>query len=483
MVRKIIALLVCMIPLASWAELKAQADKHELALGEALTFTISGPVNSLEAFDTTPLLQDFEIRTRSLSHGERDEVLTLTLHPLHTGVIVLPGMHAAAGKTRPISVHVLEESKGIPKVRLRTELEPANPLVRQPVRFTLEACDDGSLEWKRPVLPTLEGLQIRALGEEQTDVEREGAHCTAHRWHWALQPLSASETNLPLPMLEAGKFGQSLRYPPPLTAFQARPIPAWLPQETAIGQPVIKPAPLPHEWPLERPLAWRLDIEGAYGISDIKRLLAAQLAAYPVFSAYPPVVESVPQGNPDAPYTKLAVTLYAVPHTTNDLMLPELAFPYLDPATEHLQTIRLTTNAVRIVNPMVAKAARFFGGLLAAIVLTVAGWRLKKMLAWRLARRRCLRAIAATQTPEALAMALRQFSLQSNTPSAITLGLWHMRVQSEARLDDPAINRLLDALEQSCYGVAGFPFESMKRNALQALRNAKPQPGHNKRAQ
>jgi hypothetical protein len=462
----------CFLPLSVCAGLKTEADKRELVLGEAATVTIRGPVNSLDALDIVPLNRDFEIRSRSLSRGEADEVLTLVLYPLHAGMIALPVLESKAGRTLALKLNVLEESEALPRIRWRAAFEPAVPKVREPLHFVLEACDDGSLEWKRPLLRTLAGLHLRDLGEEQTEVERDGVTCTAHRWHWALQALSPGMHNLPLPMIEAGKFGQNLRYVPPVAAFNASPIPAWLPEEAAIGRPRIQAPLLPREWPLQRPLARRIEVDGGYSPTAIKQLLNMKLAAHPAFSAYPPAVEILPQDSPGSPNIRLAVTLYVVPHATGELAFPELVFPYLDPASGRLETLRLAGGQVEIFNPLHAKLWRAGGFLLALLVLVVAGGRLKKAINWRRARRQGLSAVVHANDLATLNHGVRSFSLVPGSNAAPTLGAWQERMEDEARCEECGV--LVARLQQACYGPANATLEDIRNLALTILTRTRP---------
>lgn len=466
-------LFALLLPLPSQAALKSQIDKRELVLGEALTLSINGAPDALEVLDDSALKQDFEIRTRSLSKGAGshsvDGVLTLTLYPLRTGKIQLP---ALAKTLRPLSVRVLESSETIPKILWHIELQPETPLTRQPVRLTLEACDDGSLEWKRPLLPTPEGIQLRTLGEERLDVERDGTSCTAHRWHWMLQPMSAGAFTIPIPMLEAAKFGQQLRYPAPQGSLSALAAPAWLPRETAIGKPIIKATAVPQTWPLDRPLSRRIEIEGAYNPADIKALLDAQLAAAPAFSVYRPVVEILAQSDTASPLTRIAITLYAHPHETGNLNFPELVFPYFDPASGSLQTERLDVPSVKIFNPLHTKLLWGAGALLVLTLLGLLGWWMKKAIAWRLAKQHGLKAIAHAQNIDELAQALRKFSLRANALPAVSLGTW--RSQIDAQTSTTGVAELIALIEQTIYGRKVLRLEILKEAAKQTLKTIRP---------
>jgi hypothetical protein len=362
------------------------------------------------------------------------------------------------------------QSENVPKVRLALETEPARPVARQPTRLTLEACDDGSLDWKRPLLPTREGMHLRPLGEQRMDVEREGERCTAHRWHWALLPTAAGRLDLAPPMLEAGKFGQRLRFPPPATRLDIRPVPAWLPAEASVGRPRISAAALPQTWPVERPLAWRIEIAGSYSADALRQLLALQLAGHPGFASYPPGVEMLKPESADAATPRLAVTLYAVPGQTGPFALPTLGLPWFDPASGRLDSLALPGHSLEIVNPLHARLRQGGLVLLALGVLAILAHRAYRTVRWRLARRRGLKAIADAKDIPALIQAVRGFSLESGTSPAPTLGAWRER----RSMEDEGLEALIAALEAAGYGGLLADLPTMKDQARKVLGRMSP---------
>lgn len=447
-------------------------DRPRIALGEPIILTLKARPGVLETLDLKPLAADFEIQARTLNRSEGEESLALTLYPLRPGHIVLPtlALPALGLRGRPPTVNVDAQSENVPKVRLALETEPARPVVRQPTRLTLEACDDGSLDWKRPLLPTREGMHLRPLGEQQMDVEREGERCTAHRWHWALLPTAAGRLDLAPPMLEAGKFGQRLRFPAPAARLDIRPVPAWLPAEAAVGRPRISAAPLPQTWPVERPLAWRIEIAGGYSADALRQLLALQLAGHPGFASYPPGVEMLKPESADVATPRLAVTLYAVPGQTGPFALPALGLPWFDPASGRLDSLALPGHSLEIVNPLHARLRQGGLVLLALGVLAILAHRAYRTVRWRLARRRGLKAIADAKDIPALIQAVRGFSLESGTSPAPTLGAWRER----RSMEDEGLEALIAALEAAGYGGLLADLPTMKDQARKVLGRMSP---------
>lgn len=460
------ALWVCLAALPAAAQ-AWQLTPSRSALGEPVTLTLSARPGVLETLDLAPLARDFEIQGRTLNRSGGAETLALTLYPLHVGRLALPGLGLPG---RPPTLEVAAQSAQTPKVRLTATLEPAQPYARQPVRLTLEACDDGSLDWKRPLPPTRAGLHLRALSERQLDVERDGERCTAHRWDWAVLPAVAGRVTLPLPMLEAGKLGRRLRFPPPAVELDAQAPPPWLPDEAAIGAPAARVKPLPARWPLQRPLAWRIEITGGYSAEALKGLLALQLAA-PLLR-HPPEVRALPAQDA-SPLPRHAVTLHLMPEQTGPLRLPELALPWYDPASGQVQTLVLPGREIEVFNPLHARLGYAGLAVLGLAAAALGGRALWRAWRWRLARRRGLAAIARAATLAELLAAVRRFALDTGQPPAATLGGWGRTLRAEG------LPELRQALERTAYGRAGVTeevetVEALRRRALETLGGAVP---------
>ncbi len=466
------ALLMALALAPTALALTVQTDRRELALGEPLTLSLDGPADALERIDLDPLRRDFEVHARTLSRQNERGSLALTLYPLRTGKLTLPALAAGRERSRPLHVTVHAESDAMPRVTARIETEPAAPYVRQPTRLTLELCDDGSLDWKRPALPTHAALHLRPLGEEQMEVERDGGRCTARRYHWAALPTQAGEIVLPLPMLEAGKFGQRLRLPPPAAAFTAAPAPAWLPLNVPVGRPTITAEPLPPEWPLERPLAWRLTVEGGYSVDGLKAMLALQLQGSPILSAYRPSIEPAAPEEPNTASTRLDVSFYILPRDTGTLVLPEIALPYFDPASGRLEQVRLPGPILRVFDPIWDKIFLAVSAIVGLGGVTLLTWAGRRELRWRTARKAALERIRQASDMAELAHALRAFTLAADTPPASTLGLWRQRMHRQS--PGTAVDAPAEAVEAALYGRDDAALETLRQRALSALATAAP---------
>ncbi len=466
MVRALAAFMFFVMVLPALAAPSYRAEPASVALGEPVALNIIARADLLEALDLASLEKDFEVRDRTQGSDGKEASLSLTLYPLRTGRIVLPGLGLSM---RAPTVTVAEQSETVPKVRFLVETMPGQYHVREPMRLTIEACDDGSLMWQRPQLATQEGLFMRPLNQEQVEVERAGERCTAHRWHWSVLPTAAGETPLPLPMLEANKFGQRLRFPPPRVRLSALPVPNWLPLDAAIGRPEIAAAPLPAEWPLDRPLGWRVEISGGYSASALSNLLRLQFAHLPQFSGYQPAVEEL-AGDSGVP--RYAVTIYAVFNERGETQLPDLVLPWYDPAGGLLQQAKLNGVNLKIVDPARQRLLAWLLGLLGSMAVLVLGYLVWRPLDWRLRRYRALAELKRVTDVSALARQLCAFSLRRKALPVATLGEWRQRMTRE--MEAPGLAELVTAVEAARFGEAEVKWDALLRQAVDCLAAARP---------
>lgn len=460
--------LLFVVALPVLAESSYRIEPATVALGEPVTVTITSKPGMLEKVDLAPLAENFEIHGRNQGGDGKEESLVLTLYPLRTGRHILPNLGL---RLRPPTLTVHEQSETVPKVRFGFETTPVQYHMRQFVRLTIEACDDGSLMWQRPQLPTREGLFLRPLNEEQIDVERNGERCTAHRWHWSVMPAVAGENKLNVPMMEANKFGQRLRFPPPEVMLEALPVPAWLPADTAIGKPEILVSPVPEEWPVNRPLAWSMEIVGSYSAEALKNLLRLQLSNLPQFGRYEPVIEEI--GN-DNGVPRYSVVLYSVFAKPAKGQLPDLIFPWYDNGTGKLQQVKVSAAHLQIFNPAMQRLLTWLvwlGAVLFAVSAAYLAWR---HLGWRLRRWRALADLKRIAGVDGLSSHLCAFSLRADTKPSATLGDWQKRMHQEARMQ--GLEKLVHAVEAARFGESQFELVGLIEQARRCLATAAPKP-------
>lgn len=454
------------------ASLTAQLDRTEVALGEPLSLTVQASGLSLDALDARPLAERFDVFARTLSRGADSETLVLTLYPRAAGKLQIPALHLETRRTAALLLKVYDGSETMPRVTAHWTLAPTSPYVGQPARLTLAICDDGSLQWQRPVLPTHGGRVLRALGEEEGEGAREGEACTLHTFHWALVATQSGAAALNTPMLDASRFGQRLRFPGPALEYQASALPAWLPAHVPPLAPQAEADPLPARWPLQRPLAWHVQVMGGYSAEGLKALLDLQLRDTPMLGVYPPLIEVVAPDDLASPLSRYAITLYFQPRADGQLNIPDLRLPWFDVARGQLDTTIVKGRTMTIFDPRWQRAARILGGLAGLWVLAGLAWQIRHMARWRLARRRGLQGIRQAQDAAGLAQAVRRFSLKGDQMAAPSLGEWVRQLRQEGVACE--VEAAVNQLEQLQFGQAAMPLAELKQGILSALAHVRP---------
>ena len=476
MVKRLLLMALLANGMVHAASLTAQLDKPAVALGEPVSLTLRTSGLSLDALglntlDIAPITKNFDVSTRTLSRGTDSETLVLTLYPRGTGALSIPPLQLQTLRTVALALKVVDGSETVPRVTASWSLAPAAPRVNQPTRLTLAICDDGSLQWQRPTLPTSTGRWVRALGEEEGEGKRGDEICTLHQFHWSLIATQSGIASLGAPMLGATRFGQQLRFPGPAVSYLAGALPAWLPGATPPVAPQLRAESLPSRWPLNRPLSWRFQVTGGYSVEGLKSLLELQLRESPELGIYPPLIEAVTLDDPASPLSRYDVTLFFQPRKSGPLSLPVLRLPWYDAARGQLTSIEIKAKALTVFDPRWKQGGKIVGGVAGVLLLGGLIWQARRMARWRLARRRSLHRIRQAGTVGALAQAVRQFSL-SGQPTAPSLGEWAQCLQQEALACD--VTDVIDQLEQQQFGQATFTLSELQQAFVQALARTRP---------
>jgi len=453
------------------ASLSAHLDRAVVALGEPLSLTVQARDLDLDALDLAPLDARFEVFARTRSRGTDSETLVLILYPRIPGAVAIPPLQLEKRRTPALQLNVTDGSETVPRVTANWTLEPAVPRVNQPVRLTLSICDDGSLQWQRPALPTQAGRVLRVLGEDEGEGERAGETCALHRFHWALLATREGAAALNISMLDASRFGQRLRFPGPSLNFEAAALPAWLPDHVPPVAPVVRVNPLPARWPLQRPLSWRFEVAGGYSADGLKALLDLQLRESPELGVYPPLIATVTPDDLNSPLSHYAVTLFLQPRESGTVTLPTLNLPWYDPVRGQLASQVLSGRSLAVFDPRWRLIGQVAGGLAGLLLLVTLAWQIRRTARWRLARRRGLHAIRQARDVSELAQAVRRFSL-TGRPSAPSLGEWLLHMERETAACEAA--DAVRQLQQQLFGRASYTVPELQLAILRGLARTRP---------
>lgn len=471
MVSKLLLLAWLVSSAVNAASLTAQADRTTVALGEPVNLSISASGLNLDALDLTPLDANFDVFARTLSRGADSEILVLTLYPRVTGAVQLPVLHLDARHTAALPLKVDDGSESVPRVTSRWTLDPAALQVNQAARLSLEICDDGSLQWQRPRLSMQGGRVLRALGEEEGAGQRDGEPCTLHRFDWALLGTQSGAAMLGVPMLDASRFGQRLRFPGPQLAYRVAALPAWLPAHVPPVAPQIQVDPLPSRWPLNRPLAWQFEVTGGYSADGLRALLDLQLRETPGMGVYPPLIEAGVPDDPASPLTRYVVTLFLQPRSTGPFTVPTLRLPWFDVTHGQLNSAAVVGSTFEVYDPRLQLLGQVAAGIAGLLLFGLLFRQVLRAARWRLARRHGLQAIRLARDAAELAHAVRQFSL-TGQPLASSLGEWQRRLQQDTGGCD--VTEDVRLLEQQQFGQAATTLAELRQALLSTLERARP---------
>jgi hypothetical protein len=228
-------------------------------------------------------------------------------------------------------------------------------------------------------------------------------------------------------------------------------------------------APLPAEWPVNRPLAWRMEVRGGYSAEALKNLLRLQLASIQPFSDY---AASVVELNVDGSVPRYAVSLYAQFRERGEARLPDLVFPWYDPTIDRLQQLRLPGVRVVAFDPARLRLLAWLRGLSAIFAAFALGYWLWRMLGWRLRRYHALAGLERTTDTAGLVRQLCAFSLRPRTLPAATLGEWQQRMRAEASVH--GLTELVEAVEAARYGNGEAELDKLLQKARHCLAAARP---------
>ena len=477
----LIALWLAMLTVPAWARphFSLTADKHDIALGEALTVTIRAQDAdaALDSLDLNALKSDFDIYTGSTSKQTEvikgkpatTETTTLILYPLHSGRLQLPALKFAGSSSRAVAVTVRESGPDTPQVLFKTALTPAHPLTRQVATLTLDIYDDGSLQWSLPKLTAPAGTYIRELASSQQDTTLNGTPFTMHRLAWAIMPLTPGKVTINFPMLNAIKFGNRLRYAAPSLQFNTRPAPRYLPIYVPIGNLAVTSEPLSGKLVLNRPVDWNLVVRGTgISVEGLTRLLP-ELTDSDALHFYPPQIRLI-EASDNTPEQTILVTLPFQPLRTGTIRLPKIELPYYNPATGVIESTAIASPAFTVINPLWHAAAKLI------VIIAGSGFMIwLSRISVRLYRRKCtrqasLRRIAAAANAHQLRQALLNFDWGSGAIQAHTLRLWLTEMERKYG-NNTALTELVTQLEISCYNTAGHEsdWKGSRQTALQVM--------------
>lgn len=487
MVRLLLMGLMLVAGHAAAATLTVRVDKHALVLGESLALEITaraaGTTAPLARLSLAALHADFEVLevSRNAQTVTRNgqitttQTLTATLYPLRSGRLKIPVLNILHARSPALEIVVQDSGATIPRVVLRSGVEPHPPHVRETVLLYLDVYDNGSLVWAAVEAPTAPGMHLRELAAERRAAHIDGKTFQVLRHRWAATPLRDGEHTLKFPLLRASKFGVRLRYAAPPLKFTVQAVPGYVPVVVPVGPaPELRAEALPNEIVVNRPMNWRFSVTGT-GLNEngLALILATTLGSAPGIRSYPLKIEAADATRSTTLAQTFHVTLPFQAQHSGDMELPEVSIPYFDPQLQQLGSVLLAKQCLTAVSPW-RQSALWVGGIVLAII--VLAWPVRRallILRRQQDRRHGLRRITCARSAQELKTALLEFDARgaAKYQTSTTLRRWLRNASMTYRINTD-LRTLVFQLERSCYATntAGENFPEFKSTLLRNLK-------------
>ena len=455
--------------------LTARVDRHTLVLGESLVLEITaraaGATAPLERLSLDALHADFAV----LDVSRNTQTLTATLYPLRSGRLKIPVLNIFNARSLALDIVVHASSAVIPRVVLRSGVEPSVPHVRETVLLYLDVYDNGGLIWSAVEAPAAPGVYLRELAGSRRTARIDGEMFKVVRHAWAATPLHDGEHTLQFSLLRANRFGVRLRYAASKLKFTAQAVPAYVPVLVPVGAaPQLQVAALPEEIVVNRPMNFKFSVTGT-GLSEngLAQIFSATLGSAPGMRFYPLKIAAGDAARSTTLMQTFHVTLPFQALHSGELDLPEMLIPYFDPQLERLGTVVLAKQRITAVSPL-RQTAWWIGG--AGITLLALVWPVRRVvvaLRQYQRRRSGLQRIERAPDIHGLKTALLKFDASGSgtyKPFA-TLRLWLTHTRATQRIDAEC-NALILRLERACYtaNTGADDFADLKSDLLRNLK-------------
>jgi hypothetical protein len=206
--------MLALIPaLASAVEVTATLDRDHVQLGETVTLNVrvEGDAGGVAAPDLRALSQDFQLlgtsQNNSLSvvNGQASSELTfgVALRPRHVGVLQIPALSVAGGRTAPLQLTVTAPDPATAAatqrdVFMESQVEPAHGYVGQQLTYVVRLYYANRIGGDAPPPPQADGVEVSALGKGLNyDAERGGRTYHVLEQRYALIPQHAGRVEIP----------------------------------------------------------------------------------------------------------------------------------------------------------------------------------------------------------------------------------------------------------------------------------------------
>ena len=364
----------------------AEIDKNPVMVDEAirLSVTATGDANR-DAFDSSPLLNDFVVGRTSISNrtsivnGSRTDSMTWTtvLFPRDKGTFTIPAFSIGGKQTQPIQVEVIpvqQAGKGqqqeVRDYYVTTSADNTDVYLHQQIRYTVKLYLSSDIERGTLQAPEMEQSQISQLGDDQRSTEIvNGRRYTVIERNFAVVPQRSGEFRLRGPVFTGEviapntrqSFGffnrtQTINRLGPDITIKVKPEPAdidyhWLPSEYV---------DINEEWPENETFTVGEPVTRTITLTATG-VVEEQLPEFP--QNYPPGFKTYPDqaktATVDKDNTLIAQRIEStavIPTKPGLFVLPEVTIPWFNVTTGQTEYARLPARQIEVEPDAVASA-------------------------------------------------------------------------------------------------------------------------------
>jgi len=464
------------------SKLTLTIERKIVSLGEPIVVKLVAEdiPESISKINLDKIKQNFNIYSVSSNLNTRmvkgrrisNEILTLTLYPLHTGKLYLPILSFNGFSSQSQKVSVIESYKQTPRVIFKTSMDTDHPLVRRNATLNLDVYDDGSLQWVPPNVVIATGTYQRRLAEGQHEEVIDGVRYTVHRFSWALMPLKEGLIVVEFPILDAFKFAARLRYWVKPLKLRAAPVPAYLPVYVPIGKPAVSVQELPVEIALDKPVNRLFTLQSGGISEEALHKLLADIRGNDTLRFYPTQIRNTENGRATVASQTFEICLPFVPLRTGRLQLPEIIIPYFEPETSRVESVLIPAISVEVFSPAWRTTKLIGIGLIVLMGIAGAGfsinyyWRRMNLLEKKLS------VIRSASGSVELMQALLNFNMCLGNRRYLTLLQWLNHMQGVYVIGD-RLEAVVMKLSDSRYGTENKngEIEKLAEESYQCLKN------------
>jgi hypothetical protein len=181
LVKYILILLLFIISVNSFAEIKVSADRNPIGLNESFKLIFKSTDSSVDSPDFSPLEQNFEILSQNqgtqiqIINGQQNSTKqwTLTLMPKLAGKLMIPEIEFGQEHSKPSVITVKEQNKTSENTQqsmfLEVEATPETPYVQSQVIYTIRLFYALNLQSGSMSEPSFSGgeVLVKKIGEDR----------------------------------------------------------------------------------------------------------------------------------------------------------------------------------------------------------------------------------------------------------------------------------------------------------------------------